>query len=289
MKLSDFSIQELAKIIIGDTGECGYLTLKDIVAFFNAFGERDIYKNDTNGKKLIRRGIDYFQNGDNRISREQYCNDKLTDINNTIEMENLFVRLVTVYCTIDKQIFISKINNIITPDNYSVLLVDNECKIQSTNKKTNEIPKVKPIFEDIKKEIINAIQNAKLSIWIAMGYFTSKDIFDALKIKETENLDIRFILSTENTNSYLKFDDNFKDVRWVKAEIYGSYYNGNDKRAIMHNKYCIIDMQTVLSGSFNWTDNAEHNAENAIKIEHSENTLEYAKNFLELRKKSQKK
>lgn len=279
MKLSEFSIKELSKIIIGDTSECRYLSLKEIVEFFNTFGERDVYENNSSGKKLIRRNINYFKNEDVRISREQYCKDKLTDINDTVEMENLFIRLVTVCCTIDKQIFTDKINNIIQPDGYSVSFIDGNCKIQSKSPKTNEIPTIKPIFEDIKKEILAAIKNAKLSIWIAMGYFTSKDIFDALKIKEAENLDIRFVLSTESTNNYLKFDDNFKDVRWIKAEIYGTYYNGNDKRAIMHNKYCIIDMQTVLSGSFNWTDNAEHNAENAIKIEHSKNAVEMLKTF----------
>lgn len=287
MKLSEFSIKELSKIIIGDTSECRYLSLKEIVEFFNTFRERDVFES---GKKLVRRGVDEFAKNENRMpSRQPFCKDKLTDINNTNEMEDLFIRLVTVCCIIEKQTFIDKINNIIQPDGYSVSFIDGNCKIQSKSPKTNEIPTIKPIFEDIKKEILTAIKNAKLSIWIAMGYFTSKDIFDELKKKEAENLDIRFVLSTESTNNYLKFDDNFKDVRWIKAEIYGTYYNGNEKRAIMHNKYCIIDMQTVLSGSFNWTDNAEHNAENAIKIEHSKNAVEYAKNFLELRKKSQKK
>ena len=39
---------------------------------------------------------------------------------------------------------------------------------------------------------------------------------------------------------------------------------------IMHDKLCIIDNQVVLTGSYNWSDNAENrNVENVAKIQNN--------------------
>ena len=47
----------------------------------------------------------------------------------------------------------------------------------------------------------------------------------------------------------------------------------SDRGGIMHEKFCVIDNQIVISGSYNWTDNAElRNAEH-INITENDNEL----------------
>ena len=54
----------------------------------------------------------------------------------------------------------------------------------------------------------------------------------------------------------------------------------------MHNKFCIIDLQTVIHGSYNWTNNAKYNDE-TIAIENSRELAEkFAKQFIKLKKQA---
>src|SRR5690606_4629403 len=55
------------------------------------------------------------------------------------------------------------------------------------------------------------------------------------------------------------------------------YKIGNGDTGLMHNKYCVIDYNTVITGSYNWSYKAESNFENVI-ITHNDTTL--AKQFI---------
>jgi phosphatidylserine/phosphatidylglycerophosphate/cardiolipin synthase-like enzyme len=46
-----------------------------------------------------------------------------------------------------------------------------------------------------------------------------------------------------------------------KASIYKV---GNGDTELMHNKFCVIDYNTVITGSYNWSYKAENNFENII-------------------------
>ena len=52
----------------------------------------------------------------------------------------------------------------------------------------------------------------------------------------------------------------------------------------MHHKFCIIDLKTVIHGSYNWTIKAQYNKE-SISIDTSRDLAEkYASEFIELKK-----
>lgn len=36
----------------------------------------------------------------------------------------------------------------------------------------------------------------------------------------------------------------------------------------MHNKFCVIDNQVVITGSYNWSDNAEFKNDENVTVEH---------------------
>ena len=51
----------------------------------------------------------------------------------------------------------------------------------------------------------------------------------------------------------------------------------------MHHKFCVIDKSVVVTGSFNWTDQAvNHNQENLLFIENKELAAKYSNEFEKL-------
>lgn len=110
-------------------------------------------------------------------------------------------------------------------------------------------------FTEIKKEIIQGIRNAKYTIWIAVAWFTDDDLFNELILKKNAGLDIRVITSDETNNKKLikKLEQNF-DLK--KVPLKGDYLSNR-----IHDKFCIIDFEFVMHGSFNWSKNANGNYE----------------------------
>ena len=51
----------------------------------------------------------------------------------------------------------------------------------------------------------------------------------------------------------------------------------------MHNKFCVIDLSVVITGSFNWTAQAvQHNQENILFFENKDIAKVYAEEFEKL-------
>ena len=51
----------------------------------------------------------------------------------------------------------------------------------------------------------------------------------------------------------------------------------------MHHKFCVIDNQKVITGSYNWSDNAENkNDENAAVMYDYDRASDYSVEFREL-------
>ena len=110
-------------------------------------------------------------------------------------------------------------------------------------------------FSKIKEEIIQGIRTAKYTIWIAVAWFTDKDIFQELLLKKKQGINVRIITSDEQSNSYLmsNLEENF-DLK--KVPLKGEYLSNR-----IHDKFCVIDFEYVMHGSFNWSNNANKNDE----------------------------
>jgi phosphatidylserine/phosphatidylglycerophosphate/cardiolipin synthase-like enzyme len=52
----------------------------------------------------------------------------------------------------------------------------------------------------------------------------------------------------------------------------------------MHNKFCVIDLKTVIHGSYNWTKKAQYNHETLEIVNSYENAEKYAEQFLKLKR-----
>lgn len=134
------------------------------------------------------------------------------------------------------------------------------------------------LFEDIQQQIIKEIRNAKYMIWVAMAWFTNPVLYKELLKKKKEGILIEIVLddNEKNRNADFNLSEEF-DTYWISIE---SFYKN-----IMHDKFCIIDLCTVVHGTFNWTKAANYNKE-TISIDRNRTTAEsFADEFMSLKKR----
>lgn len=108
------------------------------------------------------------------------------------------------------------------------------------------------VFDEIKEEIVQGIRNAKYIVWVAVAWFTDREIFKELLLRKKAGVHVRIITSNEETNRYLLNDleENF--------EVVSLPLKGFNR---FHDKFCIIDLEFVMHGSYNWSKNARNNDE----------------------------
>lgn len=110
--------------------------------------------------------------------------------------------------------------------------------------------------------IASEIEKASRDIAVCTYYFTEDRLSDSLIKAKHRGIAIRIVLDKSQTSSKYSETNKF-GKEGIEARIDSTHH-------IMHNKYCIIDSSTVITGSYNWTDSAEkENAENLIIIKGS--------------------
>ena len=132
-------------------------------------------------------------------------------------------------------------------DFYSLRIKPKPVELESDDHTEHDVA-----FDEIKDTIIQGIRGAKYIIWAAVAWITDRDIFKELLLKKDAGVNIRIITSDEESNKWLLKDliANFDTIaipQWGKHR--------------MHNKFCIIDFDYVMHGSYNWSKNAEGNEE----------------------------
>lgn len=111
---------------------------------------------------------------------------------------------------------------------------------------------------EIKKRIIEEFSNANKSIRIAMAYFTDREIAMSLVEANKRGVEIEVVISTSSQNEIVS-------LILKGSDIPIQVYNTDDKRGSMHHKFCLVDKNISISGSFNFTYNASNrNTENVI-------------------------
>lgn len=111
--------------------------------------------------------------------------------------------------------------------------------------------------------ILNAIGDAKKTIDVAAHSFTSKAVSESLLSAKKRGVDVRVIADMESNKNYTAV--NFISNKGITVRL-------NSKYKSMHNKFMIIDNQSIQTGSYNYSAAAnKSNAENVIYIKNDEN------------------
>lgn len=124
-----------------------------------------------------------------------------------------------------------------------------------------------------KQIILTAIDEAKKSIDIAAYSFTSKPVALAIVYAKLRGVNVR-VVADKKANGGKYTAVTYLANNHVPVRI-------NNKYAIMHNKFIIIDGNSVQTGSFNYTQSAaSHNAENVIYLRNRPDIAEkYTREF----------
>lgn len=124
--------------------------------------------------------------------------------------------------------------------------------------------------------VIREIKLARREILVQAYYLTSDEIVEALIAEQGWGTKIKVILDEGAAKT--------ASGRAVAAKLSAAgcevWVDGN--HAIAHNKIIVIDSKVVITGSYNFTENAEmKNAENLVVIRSRELAKRYRTNWLE--------
>lgn len=122
--------------------------------------------------------------------------------------------------------------------------------------------------------LINNINTASKSVYVAIYSITKEDIADSIIEAKNRGLDVKII--TDKINSQSKSEEAILK-KFQKANIPIKVEN---HAGLMHMKVCIINNSTVLTGSYNYTENAtKENDENLLVIHNADLANQYITEF----------
>ncbi len=120
--------------------------------------------------------------------------------------------------------------------------------------------------------VVDTLAQAKQTILVQAYSFTSAPIAQALVAAKQRGVRVEVILDkSQRTEHYSEAD--FLAHAGIPVRIDAAH-------AIAHNKVMVIDDETVITGSFNFTKAAEeHNAENVLVLHDAQLASEYLANW----------
>lgn len=234
-------------MIIGDEYP-PYRKGPELVKLFNTFGIRDIY--DEVGLPDIGKA-----NG-HRPSRTQYVEARLLVLSGKHEMRELLEYIVNQ--AVDKPSTANKMNDLLNPEKFGIIENNDVYTIHG-----GMIDKRQPVFneahfQDIQNQILTTLETARVSIWVVMAWFTNQTLVDKLIEKLQKGIDVRIAIYDDGVNKKHGVDISSLPNKMIKR---------GQRGGLMHDKFCVIDNQIVITGSYNWTTNAEFRNDENVTIE----------------------
>ncbi len=136
---------------------------------------------------------------------------------------------------------------------------------------------IAPLFSpngSVRARIISEIDKAQSSLDIAIYNFTTEEIRDALVAARYRGVAIRIIADSSRA------DDMFSEIGYLESHGFNLKRSSGAFSGNMYNKYMIIDGRVLLTGSYNWSANAEENSfGNAVFVQGSPVVRKFIEDF----------
>lgn len=121
---------------------------------------------------------------------------------------------------------------------------------------------IKTYFENHKQIIQNELLKAKSVVYIAVAWINFKEYFNIFDQLLDDKVELNIICSDNIQNrSHQEYVQKLRTkgskIKLLKMPHYKNH---------MHHKFAIIDNQTIINGSFNWSPNATRSFENLMVI-----------------------
>ncbi len=129
--------------------------------------------------------------------------------------------------------------------------------------------------DDCENAIVSSIRNAKHSVKICVFTISENVISDAVVKAHKEGISVKII--TDND----KLNDMGSDIRMLSKA--GIRIRIDQSSSHMHHKFCVVDKEVLLTGSYNWTKSAaDRNQENILVTEDPKMVKSYLSEFEKL-------
>lgn len=256
------TLNAIKPYITGDGTPTPYMSGPALIEFFNAFGLNDEY---------TRVGLP------NSWSRSEYTYERLKEVNGTPEFKSLIEAIPDSRKINNPDDIAAQLSEIVKHDGY-FLKKDDRGIYKVTGSEFSDPVQIAAHFQEIKNQIIESIQSARFTIWIAVAWFTDKDIGNELRLKHKKGVNVRVIVNDDDTTEKHGLDFYTKGIEYKKVSPSSPW-----GKKLMHNKFCIIDLRKVIHGSYNWTGSAQYNNESITITESRDLAEEFSRQFIELR------
>lgn len=124
-------------------------------------------------------------------------------------------------------------------------------------------------FEDIEKKIKQTLKKAKESIKICVAWINIKNFSSIFNGLLDKGVSIEIIYNSDSLNA--------KNIEYLDKRIRVYPFTNWINRALMHNKFCIVDDEIIITGSYNWSLSARNHFENILIIY---NDFQLTKSFM---------
>lgn len=113
-----------------------------------------------------------------------------------------------------------------------------------------------------RQRLVRAIQESRKTIDIAVYNFTAFELAEALYAAKARGVHVRVLVDREMAET------GGSGVRGLRLNGITVRTLGVAEQSLMHNKFAVFDERLVVTGSYNWTNSAEHaNYENLVVLE----------------------
>lgn len=129
--------------------------------------------------------------------------------------------------------------------------------------------KVETYFEDIEWEIIKLLRSSRESVRICVAWISRQVYAPILQELAQRGVKVEVVFNNDPTNA---------NYGLLPSTLYTIYaIDTRLKTAFMHNKFCVIDDEIIITGSFNWSKKAKDSFENIVVVR---NDYKLVKSFL---------
>jgi len=128
---------------------------------------------------------------------------------------------------------------------------------------------------EVKSEIISLINSASKSLYAAVYDINDSDIVSALLSAHKKGINVKVVMDDVQAETEKDIVSPLNSAGILKTD--------NNKSALMHNKFVVIDGSKVLTGSTNWTENCLfYNNNNSLLIISDKLAVDYTTEFNEM-------
>lgn len=262
MKLTEYAVIELIPFVTGDNEISIRRSGPQLVSLFNKYGCRDVYNSQNGGLPKLS------EKQTLNTSRKDYSKSRMSLLNGKNELRSLLEDIINE--SVNREQCANEINQIISPENFQAKR-DKDIYIITGGKIVHkQAVKNNVKFSRIENDILGELDKA-------MAWFTNNVLLDKLKEKRDSGIRVEFVIYDDGVNSKHGVNLTGFDYIKIKAQLGG----------IMHNKFCVIDNQVVIHGSYNWSNNAEYRNDETVTIIEGPNlATEFSVKFRELKSRN---